>query len=497
MSSDNMKISNLKVDDLFKGKKIYSNINVKEDYDRILAKCTNILKSFGKNNSGFLRRKQQIIDASYNGQKISNVVNRISYIRPLISIWNDDILYKQIPCTSELILHINNLSLKSSKGRLGRLALHELCQLFFSKYSYIKCIEEISYVINNQFKRYSSQELLFGIDKLQKVSLSIFKREGHTYLAKLAEEKNILLSDAAKEFNIPIVDSTFYEECQQYYYISKLKKLYSNEDNEIIYEIQNKNIYDRKCSSNLRLGHIAIKILIDILIKSNSYPSELWLNTILIIAKDPRVPPSSQSYAYWWAQIDHIYAEKTSLWLAKADMELFLQIFKEFSMQQGDVDLRRMYPQREYFLRGLFKKKLVIGARLFLSKEASYYVDRHYNKDYKPHYIYIKGTQSGFAAFYINLGNVHIIEGTHNFQIRILSKLPPGSPLTSYIKSVDRYQITSGLINQYDKNYTDFERYEFRHTKGWQFNVLSILNKYGFNIREDDIMSRQDFYKSI
>lgn len=467
-------------------------------YDGLVKKCETMCKTLGTRGQGFKTRRNDLLHTAPDVRRMIDVMRGAGFIRPLIDLWLKGHPTVDIPCTPELLDHLDRLACASRRGRLGRLALRELCQFFFSRYDTLPHLAALCRVLRHQFSLYQMQELLFGLDKFKAQEEHFLQAEGHVHLARLAEAHASILADEAKAHSIPLTDSRFFEASQHVYYLSRLRKLQPNEPSDPLAELQVPRVYQSRLSSHRRLGHEVLTILIDTLRKAHCGPSEAWRNTLLAIAGDPRVPKTRPRYADWWAQIDASYAAIMSEWLAEVDMELFLRIWREYAQREGDPALQRMYPDRECFLHGIFRKKLVLGTRLYLGEDAIIYLNSMCTEKYCPYYVPIRGSQSkNLAVFYLNLGKAHIIEGTHNFTLMILPKIPPYSALSENVSSTERSDFRVRLKILYEKNFGASGCFEQVHRGDWRAKAVKQLRSLGITtLFESDVMSKESFHGS-
>lgn len=466
-------------------------------YEELAVKCEKMCRRLGTRGQGFKTRRDALLRAAPDVHRMVSVMQCASFIRPLIDLWQKGHPTVDIPCTPELLDHLDKLACTSRRGRLGRLALRELCQFFFSRYDTLPHLSALCRVLRHQFSLYQMRELLFGLDKFKAQEKLFLEAEGHTQLARLAEAHASVLSDEAKAHGIPLTDSRFFEASQHVYYLSRLRKLQPNEQSNLLTELQMPQVHESRLSGSKRLGHDILAILIDTLRKAHCSPSEVWRTTLLTIAGDPRVPKTSRSYMDWWAHIDASYAETMCEWLAEVDMELFLRIWQEYAQREGDSALQRMYPDRACFLRGIFRKKLVRSTRLYLGEDARKYLDRMCTEKYRPYYVRIRDSQSkNLAIFYLNLGNAHIIEGTHNFKLMIFPKIPPYSSLSVNILSTERNDFRLKLKMLYEKNFNSSDYFEKVHIGNWRRAAVKYLQELDIPLLESDVMSTESFHRS-
>ena len=466
----------------------------------LTARVEQTLKGAMGKGGAFQRRKEELL-ACPSQTKMISVMRSPAYIRPLIAIWSENGTRSpaRIPCTTLLLRHILALAQQTRRRRLGRIALRELFALFFYRFDQFLDFATMCDVLRQQLAQFQEGELLFGLDRLKSRAELFLCKDGHTNLALMARRSNRFLNDEARYWGIP-EDSRLVQLSLIPYYIAPLRELAANQTHPILNELQLQQIYETPVDDTWRLGHVVMTTLMDTLMKHSVSPSEEWRNTILAIGGDPRVPSTNRQYRLWWLPLSEKYREAMCAWLSEMDMELFLQILKEFAQRQGSDALQRMYPPREHMLRALFRKKLVKGTRLFLSDEARNYVLQHLkNEKYVPSFARISDyAQPGFAMFYLNLGSVHMIEGTHNFKVRLYDKLPPRTPLQDYSSSVSAAAMRA--IGSKYRYYFGNENgvLEQVHQGKWQSKVLNFMIRHGIrNLNESDVMDRSDFYSML
>lgn len=473
-------------------------------YTELCNRLHTIGSKAGTGSNGFKLRKQEIMAVQPNITGITRVMESSKYIRPLLALWNETpshTLNFPVPFVGKLISHIDKLALQSHRGRLGRLALFELCNLFFRFYDNLECIEEISACLNTHLGRYQPNEKIMGLDKVRKHIRELISTSGHNFLANTALDTGRPLPNVATDYNIPRRDSRFYEKALLKHYSVRLNRLAPNEDAQILQEIVVREVYDIKLNQRFRLGHRMITRLMDKLIDAGLEPSQLWQDVILRIAGDPRMPPNSPSYSRWWAAIDHLrperkYPQTMRGWLSKADLELFLKIMAEYAKSQGDPVLQRMYPERERFLRGLFKKKLIKETRLFLGNKLMRYV-KNSGEHSLTYYVQIKNGGET-AIFYLNLDRVHLIEGSYNCAMRMMDRIPQKSCLNEFPKAVSNRALRKGLEEQYCGEFGDYSRYyKVVHRQCWQWAAVKHLKEMGVQILLNDVMDGHMFSGGI
>ena len=443
--------------------------------------------------------KQDILHAKGDEEKIIDIVDHPAYILPLLSLWNDK--ESALEPTPRLLNHIEEICRKYQNGYLGLLQLRKMLTLFFSRYDELTHLSELGSSLVKHLVLYEDRELLFGLDKFKKQAIDFLNINGHKHLAELTDKSGSNLPDMAELYAIPTNNSRFFEAAVTAYYVTRLQHLKPNEDDvNLLHEVSQEKVYNTKADSRFYLGHHVLKILIDKLRDHfNHVPSELWLNTLLNIGRDPRVPNTDKYFQKWWLPLGDWYIQSMTSWLSEVDLKLFLDIFTNFADEKainGNEDMQRMFEHRAAFLRGLLKRKCIISTRLFLSPEAEKYVKDNWKAEQSPSFAVLNKSQDkGFAAFYIYLGSAHMIEGTHNFALSIMDRLPEQSELNSaftieYID--DSRDLGVGIQEQYNNEFGKTGNFlrKTHHISGrWRFDAVEHLQRLGIRILEDDVIS--------
>jgi len=275
------------------------------------------------------------------------------------------------------------------------------------------------------------------------------------------------------------------------YYLNVLRGLETNESNPILEEMQKRSVYDSRYDESSLLGHQILSILIEKAPVSGVGDS--WLNVVLAIAGDPRVPPSHPKYLKWWSQLDQQLKNKVQGWLSKLDLRLFLEALEDFSYQPRNEELKRMYPARKHFMEGLLNKQLVTGTRLYLSPSAESYLRRTYKSEHLPSYSVV--TDQGKSLIHIQLGSVHLVEGSHSCQLWIYESLDPSAVVFDYTKNRVTYSsLTQGLaFRMRDKGLPHKANITHHPPLGWQNKAIVALRELGVPIDPKDVLTPKDY----
>ena len=236
--------------------------------------------------------------------------------------------------------------------------------------------------------------------------------------------------------------------------------------------------------------------MIDKLENARQEPNQRWKDIILEVAGDPRISEQKESYREWWSLLGRHRVELMRAWLSRFDMELFLRIIDKFS--KTDFDMERMFPQRKKLLEHIFRWNNVSMTRLFLGTQAERFV-RDWFEDSKA-LFFTRVSDPKLTVFYYRIGNIHVVEGSHSFAMRILNELPQDCALTRYNEFEGRRELGKGLEERY---YFAFRRGELRtriadleeikHQGSWINRAIDALKKRGVTINEAEILPRSEW----
>jgi hypothetical protein len=269
-----------------------------------------------------------------------------------------------------------------------------------------------------------------------------------------------------------------------------------NKPHNLLVEVQNKTTFDSRYDERCLVGHKILEILITRAPRVGIDDS--WLNVILAIAGDPRVPRTNPKYQKWWLVIDSTLNVKVRGWLSRLDLRLFLEALKNYSFGTGRDNLRRMFPSRKHFLEGLLNKGLISETRLYLSSGAAFYLQQNYNREHLPNFSRV--TDGDRSIIYVRMGDVHIIEGSHSCYLWIYPELDSSAIVfDSYNVRVSYSSLTQGLSKKMILKGTP-PREKITHNPisfSWQRKAIQTLRRIGVNITAKDVLPRNDYQKYI
>lgn len=386
-----------------------------------------------------------------------------------------------------------------SRKRLSLLSLQQFIRAFFVYFDKLgspKELEVLIGLIKQQLELRSnlSKDSSLGIWK--QYNKYLFTTSGPQNIVKIANNNNEDLEICFNKFSLNgFSDGQFQQVCRYYYYLDVLKKISPGEEHDVLQEIIKPEVYNAPGLQGRLLGHAILTIMID-RIKGQEI-SDSWQNVILSIAGDPRTPKSSHKYQKWWMLLGETRISKVLGWLSRFDLNLFLNALESYGINSGNTDLQRMFPARKHFLEGLINQNLITNSRLFLSNSAEGYIKSYFKKGELPHYATVSGQTS---MIYMQVGDFHIIEGSHSFKFWILPILPKDGDILDYTKI--RFLPEDLRFNDVYFCEMKFGKRQYLWPTGithaptrfsWQADVIKQLTKLGISLNVKKLFANEDY----
>lgn len=386
--------------------------------------------------------------------------------------------------------------IKDIQWPLSKLVLSQLVNVYFFRFGIIdaKSEENLLRLIDGAF---SSIQLKGSSGFLNQISSNrhwLLRSTGPADVAARARTSDLNLESYLLSIGLgAALESKFALACRAEYYVRILEQLAVGEDHPVLAEVTRPEIHDATFDQTNLIGHKVLSILIDR--SPNGEPSEAWQSTILKIAGDPRVSKSSSRYQKWWQLLGPQRIRKVSSWLSKVDLQMFLDVLE--SSAKGQADIERMFPPRKKFMEGLLSQGLVINSRLILSRQAVNELEARYRKDQIPEHATKTGT---ISVIYLELPNdVHLLEGTHSFKIKLVDQMPDNGKIIDY--SVTEFQeeyLRSGWLMRYEREpKSNSKSSSLNQTHGgsssWQTSVINYLRNKGIKVNAADLFTRDQY----
>jgi len=337
-----------------------------------------------------------------------------------------------------------------------------------------------------------------GESDLKKLSINrdlIFNLNGPVLIVSKAKEKKQDLDVCFRFLGINgSASGRFHDVCRYNYYLETLKEIKIGSNDPILNEVCKKEVYLSPGIEGMLLGHEILSILIDR--APAQEVSDSWQKTILTIAGDPRVTSSHPLFQQWWALLTEERVRKVKSWLSRFDLKLFLRVLESYGRDTGNTELVRMFPARKKLLEGLLDQGLVQHTRLFLSNHADQFTKRNYKKGEIPQYATVNTPD--ISMIYLQVGNLHVIEGTHNFKFWVFPAIPYKAAVLNYSrKQFEKRELSGGLHNLYNQEFGFNDPVaDITHAPkncNWQNKAINYLQGYGIKLNIETLFSKEDY----
>ncbi|MCC1498124.1 EH signature domain-containing protein [Alcanivorax sp. 1008] len=414
--------------------------------------------------------------------------------RALTSLWLSDSAYR------EAFLSQENLALLQAGqgGRLSRFSLTQLIQMYFRVFDGLdECESQLLRVIGELIKRQlvnlAGSRSSHGLDFIS-VCVSqnwLLDPQSATSLVRKCRKQGVSLDAYAEGLGISgLMGGRFGDVCRSIYYLETLESIPVGESHEVLAELVKPRVCKAPFEGRLRVGHKALEIVIR---RVKGDPGKAWQNFVLEIAGDPRVSANSVNFTEWWAPLGQELVQKVRGWLSREDLRLFLRAVEEYGIERNNVPLKRMFPARKKFLEGLFDHGLIKSTFLMLGREAERAIKRILGSDMLSSYGRL-GDMRDAAVIYMDCGDFHIIEGSHDFSIWVYMSCPYPA-LTDYSRKVfSRSDFNHVFPAAYKKNqgkraFDKFPHYPHR----WRNDVINFLAAQGISLDWKMLFTNDDW----
>ncbi len=449
-----------------------------------------IIKKTGKNSKSFKLIRNQLYDRVKKRENhLEKYISNALTVRALTDLWLNEAFNSRCPVTAPLMESIFLI-----RKYPGTISFLQLVRLFFVRFDKCGDLNALVNGIHATFEQIGNKKLSKDLSAVSEHYKNLISMDGPNWIVDQAVEKKVDLDTLQEQMGLSYYFSgRFGDICKYHYYVRQLEGLTPNQSSTIFSEIKKKDVYTAPFEEGWLLGHEILSILIDKAPEADL--SREWQDIILEIAGDPRVPKNSPKYQKWWELLGFKRIQKVNGWLAGFDLLLFLEVLENFGVSSGKTDLQRMFPARKRFLEGLLKRKMIHGSRLFISASADRYLRQYYKKSELPQYAICTGS---ISVIYLNIQGHHMIEGSHNFSLRIYDTLPESSSILDPGK--DRFfqrELGLGLTEEYDKQTNDSSfPIIIRHmpmAQSWQHRAIKAFEELNLKIDPESVLSKEDY----
>jgi len=454
-----------------------------------------IAKDGGTSMRGFKMRVNRLLVLMRQGYDITEQLERISDIRPVIHLWQTQKTFREKQPVSPKMLH----AFSQFSPKLGTLALAQLLRLYFDKYDLLEeGREPLREYLKQQIVRRDGRLLIGDLKKLAEHQLILLNSQAPQELVKFCLLKQYPLNNLIKQLGIPRGDhNRFISVCVGLYYLETIRQLTPGQASDVFSEVVQHKVYNLPYEDRL-LGHAVVEAMIDKFMSSHSDLSDNWRDIILSIAGDPRVPHSHKNFMTWWSVLNHERTQWMQQWLSKIDLELFLTILNEYARNSGNDDIERMFPARARYLEGLYKAGYIKNSRLFLGNKASDYLRKRFTGRALPSYAELSTASK--AIIYFKVNNIHCIDGTHSFPLLMFEELPQETPIGDFNDvAFSERSLNQCIIESHEKLIKQgiikkgHVRIIHHPNLGWQYKAIQAFRDFGIKIDPADVLTRHDF----
>jgi hypothetical protein len=425
--------------------------------------------------------KLATIIKSNDTKKFDKLLNIKSYKRALFSLWNmSPEIIDQWPMTDKFLKN-------TLKNMTSDLLFQQILQTYMNNsedqrlcLSVRFALREITKIPKKRIKYLSliNNPELIGADGPEKIAQRCINHG----CSLVFEVENLNLKSH--------IGSKYFRIATAYIYLKKLSNKDEPITEELCAELSDPDLYNAYFQETRFLGHEIIRLLIDRY--RDDTPPEYVVSLILAIAKDPRTSSLSSQYQKWWKVLGDKAVNTCKKWLSSIDIRLFLTIFEQFVDASGDEGMQRMFPARKRFMEGLLNSGYVTESKMFLGSKAHTYLTQHLNKEDIPYHGAYKGTIT--SVIYLKVGNIHFLEGSHSFKLRMGTQLPNKMDIMNHVfRTIHPEDCRHLFLMGTPKD----ERFEATHTSngGWIYSAVEYLNKNGAKIDAALVMD-EPLYKT-
>lgn len=428
-------------------------------------------------------------------EKLKQILIKRKGVRVLTQLWIDKEEVRKNSLNEETIDYI-----QAKHPKLGMSSLMNLISLVYRYFDALvdgNIFNRLTQWLNQQIEqrlkdRKNTSDTILSVLNQAKW---LFDLTAPKALVNLAKQNHLDLSEQLKKLRLnELPQGRFLDICHAQYYLDTLKEIPVGEQHDLLHELLKQDVATMPFEEGKRIGHIALEIIID---RSAGAPSEIWQNFVLNLAGDPRIANTATNYRQWWKPIGESRVKAVTSWLAKEDLRLFLGAIEEYANYTGDEALNRMFPARKRFLEGLYEHGFVRNARLMLGNQAEHTVKRVLGKSLTTSYINLRGmTQT--SIIYLDCGDFHIIEGSHNFKLWIYMGLP-SEKLNDYsLSELNHFALTNSFPQEFKKNYPKGELMPIQHSPtSWQKNAIDFLTQNGIELDLEKLFYKDEYRRYV
>lgn len=420
------------------------------------------------------------------------LVNR-RYARALVTVWNEDEEVARRTMRGPLLQRL----IDAQSPRLSRLATLSLISLFLRFFDGLEEWEvglfeatarSIRTAVAQQPIRAGAPDV---VEAIRQSPGNFLYLESPRDLARERAQSGEPLRDYFQKFGVFGYDNWRYGQLvRNQLYLVQIERANPSEEHDFLNELKSQSVFGAPDGDGLLFGHALIGALAD---KPLDPPSEQWLSTILEIAGDPRLK-HTDTYRRWWSRIPDAAIARVVSWMSAEDLRLFLHAVEQFGEEHAVDSLIRLFPSRKAFLWGLYEAGHVVETRLILGSNAKQSMRRHLRKSIRMDFADLEAMPDQ-AIVYIDCGDFHIVEGSHNFKMWTYLGRPESLIADRSVRRYSRHDLILTLPTRHARNHPlgYAAHTDTVHNGFWQRGPLEFLAAHGIAVKAQDLMSRAEY----
>lgn len=382
-------------------------------------------------------------------------------------------------------------------GRFTRLFTFALANVYFTYFDrldvwdqglFTMTAERLQQAVSQQTTAHS-RDVLFAVRERPELTIGT---DAPDAIARLALEQDRDLPSVMRDAGLgDYAKGQYAEAARQRLYLDRIAEADPQQSYDWLSDLCQSDVADAPAPDGRRFGHLVLEAMTD---HRTDSPSREWESTILKIGDDPRAR-GTVNWNKWWSRIPPENLRRVIAWLSGEDIRLFLEAVEVFGRKNNKTDLLRMFSDRERFLKGLLELKMVQETRLFAGPSARSAIRQIMGTDLRTSITQITGgNYSDTAVIFMNCGNFHIVEGSHNFKMRVLRGKPPEIMSDWKMGRIDY----SGFLNGVEHSRSPGEDYvSLTHNvhKKWISDALLFIEHAGQYVPPEDVMTAETYQK--
>lgn len=332
-----------------------------------------------------------------------------------------------------------------------------LVQLFFQYYQlFKKYAVNVREYMESMLSNFSGHNLLLNeykgyIDDLFSPQKLIDKMDLHQLAQKFAISSN----------------SEYYRTLLILQLVKQVEALAPGEyDRELFDSIQVHKDY--MYDEHTHVGEYAVRKLIEKMMITPSINYSKWVTYIIDLIGDPRTVSVTTVHNIPWSRVGDKYKDFMIRYLSREDLELFLDVLGD-----SDHNIDAIYKYRKKFWKNF--SKYVQFTKLFITSHKYYELPENIKRRFNGNntaYSFISDSQRSFI--YIDLGEIKVIEGTHNAKVRLYTDTPIDLARSRF-DYTDFYRTSKSIQALIDGGEITHASSENGH---WQEKVLNKIRRH-------------------